>query len=197
MVCGVGDTLLAGIEYQYPVRKASTDSTSWIDALWPGVVLIEHKSAGKDLEAAEVQARDYLAGLGRRQRPPVIIVSDFFRFRVVEALTNRSIEFTLDELPEHLASFQAILSDGGVGAAHQEEAADAKAAELMADLYIAFQSAGYDGHEASGVQRATSGSSVRSSPTATRTARDLADRSRSCSRRWTRRRINDRGRRHM
>ena len=149
MVCGVGDTLLAGIEYQYPVRKASTDSTGWIDALWPGLVLIEHKSAGKDLEAAEAQARDYLAGLGRRQRPPVIIVSDFFRFRVVEALTNRSIEFTLDELPEHLASFQAILSDGGVGAAHQEEAADAKAAELMADLYIAFQSAGYDGHEVS------------------------------------------------
>ena len=149
MVCGVGDTLLAGIEYQYPVRKASTDTPGWIDALWPGVVLIEHKSAGKNLDAAEVQARDYLGGLGRRQQPPVIIVSDFFRFRVVEAITGRSIEFTLDELPDNLARFQAILIDGGVGAAQHEEVADAKAAELMADLYIAFQEAGYDGHEVS------------------------------------------------
>ena len=40
-VCGVGDTLQAGIEFEFPVRKPSTDTVGWIDALWPGVLLIE------------------------------------------------------------------------------------------------------------------------------------------------------------
>jgi hypothetical protein len=148
-VCGVGDTLLAGIEFEYPVRKPSTDTVGWIDALWPGVVLIEHKSAGRDLDAAEEQAREYRGALDPKLRPSVIVVSDFFRFRVIEAVSGRTVEFTLDELPENLARFEAILTVGGVGAARHEHQADAKAAELMADLYVSVQSAGYEGHEVS------------------------------------------------
>src|ERR1035441_7856588 len=95
-VCGVGDTLLAGIEFEYPVRKPSTDTVGWIDALWPGVVLIEHKSAGRDLDAAEEQAREYRGALDPKLRPSVIVVSDFFRFRVIEAVSGRTGEVTLD-----------------------------------------------------------------------------------------------------
>ena len=148
-VCGVGDTLQAGIEFEFPVRKPSTDTVGWIDALWPGVLLIEQKSAGRDLDAAEEQAREYRGGLDPKIRPPVIIVSDFFHFRIIEAVSGRSIEFALAELPDNLARFESILTDGGISAGRSEEKADAKAAELMADLYVSFQEAGYDGHEVS------------------------------------------------
>lgn len=148
-VCGVEDTLAAGIEFEFPVRKPRTDAIGWIDALWPGVVLIEHKSAGRSLDDAEEQAREYRGGLDARDRPPVIIVSDFFRFRVLEVASGAVVEFSLEDLPDHLARFEAILMQGGAGAARLEAGADAKAAELMADLYVAFQGAGYDGHEVS------------------------------------------------
>ena len=38
------------------------------DLFWPGVLLVEHKSRGKDLDAAFAQAQTYLAGLPDRIR---------------------------------------------------------------------------------------------------------------------------------
>ena len=78
-VCGVTDPLVAGIEFERGVRMRSNDIVGWIDVLWPQVVLIEHKSVGKNLDVAENEARDYLISLEAKDRPPVIIVSDFLR----------------------------------------------------------------------------------------------------------------------
>ena len=148
-VCAVADPLSAGIEFEYPVRSTTTGTIGFIDVLWPGVVLIEHKSRGQDLNKAEQQARDYLISLDPAKRPPVIIVCDFGRWRIVEVLAGTSIEFTLDQLPDHLTRIEAIIGDRGRGASHTEAAADAHAAELMSALYVAFESAGYGGHEVS------------------------------------------------
>lgn len=54
----------------------------FIDLLWKGVVLVEHKSLGKDLDRAHAQARDYFPGLKDEELPRYIIVSDFARFRL-------------------------------------------------------------------------------------------------------------------
>src|ERR1035438_10436310 len=148
-VCGISDPTIAGVVFEYPVRMVATDTVGWIDVLWPGVVLIEHKSPGKDLDVAEGEARDYLLALEPRVRPPVIIVSDFRRIRIVEVIAGHSYEFALADLADNLNRFDAVLGQAGRGAAAQALRADEKAAQLMSDLYVAFEEAGYEGHKVS------------------------------------------------
>lgn len=148
-VCGVSDLLATGVEFEYPVRSATTGTVGFIDVLWPNVLLVEHKSAGQDLDKAEKQARDYLISLPPALRPPTLIVCDFQRFRVIEVLAGTSVEFPLVDLADHVARFAAIRDARGRGAAQVEVAADAHAADLMSRLYVAFEDAGYQGHAVS------------------------------------------------
>ncbi len=148
-VCGVEDLLVAGVEFEYPVRSASTGVTNFIDVLWPGVVLIEHKSAGRDLDRAEAQARDYLVSLHPSLRPPVFVVSDFARIRIVDVFAGTTVEFLLEELPDQMHRVEAIIGGRAIDAARVQVAADVKAATLMADLFVEFENAGYGGHEVS------------------------------------------------
>ena len=113
------------------------------------MILVEHKSAGKDLDAAERQARDYLVSLSPLLRPPAIVISDFARFRVIEVLAGHSYDFPIAELPENLHRFEAIIGNKGQAAASVEISEDIKAAQLMADLFLAFEKAGYEGHQVS------------------------------------------------
>jgi hypothetical protein len=148
-VAGVSDLLASGVEFEYPVRLANTGRIGWIDMLWPQVVLVEHKSAGSDLDKAEAEARLYLQSLEPALRPPVLVVSDFQTFRVIEVLAGQSAEFALADLPDNLERFDAVIGSRGRGAASVEIAADAAAAELMSRLFVAFEEAGYGGHEVS------------------------------------------------
>lgn len=148
-VCEVDDLLSAGIEFEHPVKSVSTGKVRFIDVLWPGVVLIEHKSAGQDLDRAEAQARDYLVSLQDVKRPPVFIVSDFARIRIIDIFADQRVEFALADLPANLGPIEALLSGAAERATQAQVAADAKAANLMSDLFVAFDRAGYEGHEVS------------------------------------------------
>ena len=147
-VAGVSDLLSSGIEFEFPVRSKS-GTINFIDVFWSGVVLIEQKSAGKSLDEAEKQARDYLIALQAEQRPPTIIVSDFKRIRIIEVLAGQSHEFELKDLPENLARMEMVVGQNAKEATRQEVTADQKAVELMADFYVEFEKAGYEGHEVS------------------------------------------------
>lgn len=148
-LCGVDDLLATGIEFEYPVRSHESGTIKFIDVLWPGVVLVEHKSAGENLDKAEQQARDYLISLETAKRPPVIILSDFANFRIVEVLAGKSVEFALSDLPQNVGRFESIIGDAGVGSSRVEVEADTKAANLMSELFVQFEKAGYTGHEVS------------------------------------------------
>jgi hypothetical protein len=148
-LCGVDDLLATGIEFEYPVRSHESGTIKFIDVLWPGIVLVEHKSAGESLDKAEQQARDYLISLEAVKRPPVIILSDFANFRIIEVLAGKSVEFALSDLPQNVGRFEAIIGDAGVGASRVEVEADTKAANLMSELFVQFEKAGYTGHEVS------------------------------------------------
>lgn len=148
-LCGVDDLLATGIEFEYPVRSHESGTVKFIDVLWPGVVLVEHKSARESLDKAEQQARDYLISLDAAKRPPVIILSDFAKFRIVEVLAGKSVEFALGDLPQNIGRFEAIIGDAGIGASRVEVEADTKAANLMSELFVQFEKAGYTGHEVS------------------------------------------------
>lgn len=145
-VCGVADLIGSGIEFERPVRSSVTGRVGFIDVLWPGVLLAEHKSTGKDLAAAEQQAREYLISLEPSERPPVVIVSDFARVRIIEVLAGTTVEFALADLPDNLHRLQAVIGDAGRNAARVEVQADIKAAELMANLWAELDKAGYGDH---------------------------------------------------
>lgn len=145
-VCGVADVIGSGIEFERPVRSSTTGRVGFIDVFWPGVLLAEHKSTGKDLASAEQQARDYLISLEARERPPVVIVSDFARIRIIEVLAGNTVEFALADLPNNLHRLQSVIGDAGRGAAHVELQADIRAAELMAALWAELDKVGYGGH---------------------------------------------------
>lgn len=148
-VVGLTDLREAGIEFEKKVISSKKGTTNYIDVFWKDFVLIEHKSAGKDLDAAEDQAREYLLSLPPAQRPPVIVISDFARFRIVEYLVNKHHEFPLADLPNELHRIEAIVSGHTQGISTVEVEADQKAAKLMADLYTELEKNGYEGHEAS------------------------------------------------
>jgi hypothetical protein len=142
-ICGLPDLSAIGVEFERPVRSSTTGRVGFIDVLWPAQLLAEHKSAGKNLDDAEKQARDYLISLETRERPPVIIVSDFQRFRIIEVLAGHTVEFNLSDITEHLHRFRAIVGDAGRAAARVEIQADIKAAQLMAELWSELDDAGY------------------------------------------------------
>jgi len=68
--------------FEEPVKNIS-GQYGYIDLFWPRVVLVEHKSFGKDLGKAESQAFRYIQDLAREGRtkeiPRYVIVSDFGR----------------------------------------------------------------------------------------------------------------------
>ncbi len=144
----IDDLMSAGIEFEYPVRSAR-GTINFIDVFWPAVLLIEQKSEGKSLEDAEKQARDYLIALAPALRPPTIVVSDFKRIRIVEVLAGNTFEFTLDSLVENLPRLELAIGKLALEATKPELSADQKAVELMADLFVEFEKAGYGGHELS------------------------------------------------
>jgi hypothetical protein len=148
-IIGIQDLQGAGIEFEKKVISSKKGTTTRIDVYWKDTLLIEHKSAGKDLEQAEVQAREYVVSLPPAQRPPVIILCDFDRFRIVDILLNKSHEFTLDELPNNLQRIQAVSNRDAQTAIYVQVEADQKAAQLMANLYLQLEKYGYSGHEAS------------------------------------------------
>lgn len=148
-VIGIGDLLGTGIDFEYPIKNVTTGTTNFIDVLWKNVVLVEHKSAGKDLDLAEKQARNYMVSLPSSHRPPVLFISDFARLRIIDVLLNQTIQFDITELPEHLDQLDAVFGKYSKKATKQETTADEKAATLMSELYVEFESNNYEGHSVS------------------------------------------------
>ncbi|MBT1669181.1 class I SAM-dependent DNA methyltransferase [Curtobacterium flaccumfaciens pv. flaccumfaciens] len=150
-VYGITETKAAS--YEKRAKRSTTGGGGYIDALVPGLALIEMKSAGKNLEDAERQALDYIDDLTDAEAPRYIVTSDFHRFRVLDLhdRTEGAVqEFTLLELPveaEKLA-FLAGYQVRAFGSAEQETAS-IKAARIMASLYETLEKSGYPDHEAS------------------------------------------------
>lgn len=140
--------------YEKRVKRSSTGSRGYIDALIPGLALIEMKSGGKDLIAAEQQALDYIDDLPDPEIPRWVLTSDFRRIRLLDLHAEDStvpVEFSLSQLRENAEklAFLAGYGERTFGSKPQE-AASIKAAKLMASLYEALEGSGYDDdHQAS------------------------------------------------
>jgi hypothetical protein len=118
----------------------------YIDLLWKGVLLIEHKSRGKDLDRAHTQARDYFHGLTDAELPRYLLVSDFARFRLYDLEGDEEpVEFPLKELWKHIRRF-GFIAGYQPRKFKEEDPVNVEAAERMGKLHDALKDAGYEGH---------------------------------------------------
>ena len=131
--------------YEQHVRKLDNRS-GFIDLFWPGVLLVEQKSAGRDLAKAYGQAGEYFDVLPEKDRPRYILVSDFQNFELHDLDEREQITFTLADLRAHVEKFGFIL---GVQRRtfRDQDPVNVKASELVGRLHDALKASGYDGHD--------------------------------------------------
>lgn len=142
-VFGVNRKRVAVFEKQ--VTKAGKKA-GYIDLFWPGLLIVEHKSAGKDLSKAFTQAADYFEGLKDVELPRYVIVSDFQRIRVHDLEDGSEQEVTLADLPKRIDLF-GFISGYVPRKFRDEDPVNVKAAELMGRLHDAIKATGYEGHQ--------------------------------------------------
>lgn len=98
-VFGVDRRRVAVFEKQVRLTRAGEKlKTGRIDAFWKGVLLVEHKSAGEDLDRAFAQAADYFEGLPERDLPRYLLVSDFQRLRLYDLESGEDWSMRLADL---------------------------------------------------------------------------------------------------
>lgn len=129
--------------YERRVDKLS-GNTGFIDLFWPQVLLIEQKSAGRDLSAARVQAEDYFLALKEHERPRYILACDFQTFDLYDLSERTRHSFPLAELPEHVERFGFIMGVQKV-AFRDQDPVNIKAAELIGALHDKLEEAGFTG----------------------------------------------------
>ena len=131
--------------YEEHVRRLD-DTSGFIDLFWPGVLLVEQKSAGRDLAAARDQAGTYFDALPERERPRYELVCDFKTFELLDRDEHECTRFALADLPQHVEKFGFII---GVQrrSFKDQDPVNIEASELIASLHDALQESGYAGHD--------------------------------------------------
>ncbi|MEI7733370.1 MAG: DNA methyltransferase [Verrucomicrobiota bacterium] len=146
--------------FEVAVRNLHGDY-NYIDLLWRGMLLVEHKSAGKSLAAAESQAFAYIEDLARECRfdeiPRFVIVSDFARFALYDLEPEddhglplfagkpyAATSFPLAELHRYARHF-AFLKGERTIRLNPEDPANQKAYDLMCELHDTLEAQGFMG----------------------------------------------------
>ena len=131
--------------YEEHVRRLD-DTSGFIDLFWPSVLLVEQKSAGRDLAAARDQAGTYFDALPERERPRYQLLCDFQTFELLDRDEREETRFALADLPRHVEKFGFIL---GVQrrAFRDQDPVNIEASELIARLHDALKASGYDGYD--------------------------------------------------
>lgn len=130
--------------FELAVKTDGDQSSKRIDLLWPGTLLVEMKSAGKNLDEAFQQAVGYLKRLDDQDKPVYILVCDLQSFRLHNVETSEEHNFPLAELPDNLDLFGFM--HGKDMQQISEFELNEKAALLLGDLYDSLRDSGFEGH---------------------------------------------------
>ncbi|MBD1208461.1 MAG: class I SAM-dependent DNA methyltransferase [Ignavibacteria bacterium] len=134
--------------FEQPVKK-DDGKQGFIDLLWKGVILVEHKSRGKNLDRAFTQALEYFPGLKDTQLPKYVLVSDFARFRLYDldaADPNHFTEFSITEFPQNIHHF-GFLAGYEKRSFSAEDPVNIEAAARMGKLHDRLRDCGFAGHD--------------------------------------------------
>ncbi|MEQ1536064.1 MAG: DNA methyltransferase [Burkholderiaceae bacterium] len=134
--------------FEHAVKKLLGDKAKvdgFVDLFWPGMLLVEQKSRGKNLDAAMTQALSYFPGIAERDLPQIIIVCDFARFRVHRLATGENFEFNLADLHKNIKLF-GFIAGYKAQVIQPQNPVNIKAAERMGKLHDALKASGYTDH---------------------------------------------------
>lgn len=131
--------------YEEPVKKLG-DKQGFIDLFWKGVLIVEQKSAGRNLANAREQAFGYFPGLKEYELPRYLLACDFQNFELYDLVDNEQVSFKLVDLPKHIDKFAFIL---GVQKRtfKDQDPVNIKASVLMGRLHDELYQSGYRGHD--------------------------------------------------
>jgi hypothetical protein len=130
--------------FEYHVKKLD-NKDGYIDLFWPGVLIVEHKSKGKDLSKAHGQVLDYFQGIPDKQLPQYILVSDFQKFRLYDLENGNQNDFSLKDLVKNIQLF-GFIAGYQKRVFKEQDPVNIAAAELMGKLHDKLKAIGYDGH---------------------------------------------------
>ena len=146
-IFGITDKRVATFELAV---KRHGGGQGFVDLFWPGMLLVEHKSRGRDLNQAFDQALGYFPGLPERDLPQLIVVCDFARFRVHKLPSGEALEFPLAELHQNVGLF-GLLAGYKQQVIRPQDPVNFLAAEKMGRLHDALKASGYGQEAAPGV----------------------------------------------
>ena len=148
-IFGITNKRVATFEHAVKKLKGldgdSAKVDGFVDLFWPGMLLVEQKSRGKDLNKALAQALEYFPGIVERDLPQIVIVCDFARFRVHKLATGETTEFQLKDLHKHIKLF-GFVAGYRVQVIKPQDPVNIKAAERMGRLHDALKASNYTGH---------------------------------------------------
>jgi len=148
-LCGVyGLNYLRSVDFERRVVKDSGKGINRIDGFFPGLLLVEMKSRGVNLNDAYKQAKDYIPKLrNKADEPRYILVSDFQNLHLYdETGQNEPIKFKLADFKSHVNDLEFLL---GYERIYQERqtAASIEAASRLGNLHDAIKQTGYRGQD--------------------------------------------------
>jgi len=131
--------------FEAPVRRLG-DRRGYIDLFWKGVLLVEQKSAGRNLDRAREQAFDYFPGIRESDLPRFLLLSDFQSFVLIDLDTKEEVEIPLCNLPENIDKFGFIL---GIQKKvfKDQDPVNIQASELVGQFHDQLEASGYTGHD--------------------------------------------------
>lgn len=141
-VFGIRRRRIASFEYHV---KQLNNKDGYIDLFWPGTLIVEHKSKGRDLDKAHGQVLDYFHGIADKQLPQYILVSDFARFRLYDLDSDTIHEFTIDKFLDHIGLF-GFVAGYEKRTFREQDPVNIEAAALMGKLHDKLKAIGYTGH---------------------------------------------------
>ena len=131
--------------FEEPVKKLN-NRQGFIDLFWKGVLIVEHKSLGKNLEEAKAQVFEYFEGLKEGELPRYILVSDFNNFELFDLDENQEYKFEFKDFYKNIKLFGFIA--GYQKRVYKDlEPANIKASELMGKLYDKLAKNNYKQHD--------------------------------------------------
>jgi len=129
--------------FEAPVKTLG-DKRGYMDLFWKGMLLVEHKSAGRSLIRAKQQALDYFPGLKDAELPRYLLLSDFQHFELYDLDEDTEVRFALSELEHNVEHFGFVI---GLQKRtfREQDPVNIHAAETLGRLHDALKASGYGG----------------------------------------------------
>ena len=121
------------VSFEHPVKLLG-NRQGYIDLLWEGKLIVEHKSAGGDLDKAIEQAHEYISGMNQFERPQYILVCDFQNFILIDLANDVEFSFKLADFSENVQKF-GFIRDEEMPPYIEKEIVNITASRLVGNLY--------------------------------------------------------------